>query len=323
MQFDALLLLSFGGPEGPEQVMPFLENVTRGRGIPGADRTTAPVLAKAHALPPGVRPGSHNLLEGRVPADHALLLLGSYGKMGAAVLASRACLRAGAGLVSVRVPRCGYDILQIAIPEVMVSADRHQYLLSLIPDLEGYAAIGVGCGLGQKKVTRKALLDLLKKADQPLVIDADALNILGKHPEWQRHIPKGSILTPHPKEFERLFGKTSNGFERNELQGKKAKELGIHIVLKGAHTCTAAPDGSCYFNSTGNPGMATAGSGDVLTGIITGILAQGYAPLEAALLGVYLHGLAGDLAAKEWGQEAMVAGDITERLGAAYKAVLD
>lgn len=254
---------------------------------------------------------------------HALLLLGSYGKMGAAVLASRACLRAGAGLVSVRVPRCGYDILQIAIPEVMVSADRHQYLLSLIPDLEGYAAIGVGCGLGQKKVTRKALLDLLKKADQPLVIDADALNILGKHPEWQRHIPKGSILTPHPKEFERLFGKTSNGFERNELQGKKAKELGIHIVLKGAHTCTAAPDGSCYFNSTGNPGMATAGSGDVLTGIITGILAQGYAPLEAALLGVYLHGLAGDLAAKEWGQEAMVAGDITERLGAAYKAVLD
>ncbi|MCB0560367.1 MAG: NAD(P)H-hydrate dehydratase [Lewinellaceae bacterium] len=249
---------------------------------------------------------------------HALLLAGSYGKMGAAVLGSRACLRAGAGLVSAHVPQCGYEIIQISVPEAMASIDRHPYQLSEIPGLEGYSAIGIGCGLGQKKATRKALLDLLKKARQPLVIDADALNILGKHPEWQQYIPEGSILTPHPKEFERLFGETSNGFERNELQRKKARELGIHIVLKGAHTCIAAPDGTCYFNGTGNPGMATAGSGDVLTGIITGILAQGYAPLEAALLGVYLHGLAGDLAAEELGQEAMIAGDITERLGSAF-----
>ena len=250
---------------------------------------------------------------------HALLLAGSYGKMGAAVLSSRACLRAGAGLVSVHVPKCGYEIIQASVSEAMANIDRHQFLFSEAPELEGYAAIGIGCGLGQKKVTRKALLGLLKKARQPLVIDADALNILGKHQKWQQYIPKGSILTPHPKEFERLFGKTSNGFERNELQRKKARELGIHIVLKGAHTCIAAPDGTCFFNSTGNPGMATAGSGDVLTGIITGILGQGYAPMEAALLGVFLHGLAGDLAAEELGQEAMIAGDITKKLGAAFK----
>ena len=253
---------------------------------------------------------------------HALLLVGSYGKMGAAVLSGRACLRAGAGLVSLHVPKCGYEIMQISVPEAMVNVDRHQFLLSAIPKLEGYAAIGLGCGLGQKKATRKAVLELLKKANQPLVIDADALNILGKRPEWQQHIPKGSILTPHPKEFERLFGKASNGFERNEMQRKKAQELGIHIVLKGAHTCIAAPDGCCYFNSTGNPGMATAGSGDVLTGMITGLLAQGYEPLHAALLGVFLHGLAGDIAAEELGQEAMIAGDITERLGQAFGMAL-
>ncbi|MCB9267341.1 MAG: NAD(P)H-hydrate dehydratase [Lewinellaceae bacterium] len=250
---------------------------------------------------------------------HALLIMGSYGKMGAAVLSSRACLRSGAGLVSVHVPKCGYEIIQTAIPEAMVSVDRHQYLFSEAPEAGGYDAIGIGCGLGQKKVSRKALLEVLKNAERPMVIDADALNILGREKGWQKHIPKGSILTPHPKEFERLFGKAANGFERNERQIEKAQELGIHIVLKGAHTCIAAPDGNCFFNSTGNPGMATAGSGDVLTGIITGILAQGYEPLKAALLGVYLHGLAGDLAAQKCGQEAMIAGDITEQLGAAYK----
>lgn len=252
---------------------------------------------------------------------HALLIMGSYGKMGAAVLASRACLRSGAGLVSAHIPRCGYEILQIAVPEAMVNIDRHQEMFSKPPRLDGYAAIGLGCGLGQKKAARKALLEVLKQAGQPLVIDADALNILGKEQEWQQYIPKGSILTPHPKEFERLFGKTANGFERNVLQRTKARELGVHILLKGAHSCLAAPDGSCYFNSTGNPGMATAGSGDVLTGIITGILAQGYEPLQAALLGMYLHGLAGDIAAGEMGQEAMMAGDITGRLGKAFSVL--
>jgi len=249
---------------------------------------------------------------------HALLIMGSYGKMGAAVLASRACLRAGAGLASAHVPGCGYEIVQISVPEAMVSIDPHPHFFSAPPELKGYAAIGLGCGLGQKKASRKALLQLLKKAGQPLVIDADALNILGKHQEWQQFIPKGSILTPHPKEFDRLFGKTADSFERNKLQREKAQGLGIHILLKGAHSCLAAPDGRCYFNSTGNPGMATAGSGDVLTGIIAGILAQGYAPLEAALLGMYLHGLAGDLAAGELGQEAMIAGDITDNLGKAF-----
>ncbi|MCB0547485.1 MAG: NAD(P)H-hydrate dehydratase [Phaeodactylibacter sp.] len=252
---------------------------------------------------------------------HALLIMGSFGKMGAAVLSARSCLRAGAGLVSVHVPKCGYEILQIAVPEAMASVGSHKFLFSEVPELKGYNAIGVGCGLGQKKVSRKALLELLKKAEGPLAIDADALNILGKNQDWQQYIPKGSVLTPHPKEFERLFGQTANGFERNERQRQKAQELGIHIVLKGAHTCTAAPDGRCFFNATGNPGMATAGSGDVLTGIITGILAQGYPPLEAALIGVYLHGLAGDIAAQKQGQEAMVAGDITNELGQAFLAL--
>lgn len=252
---------------------------------------------------------------------HALLIMGSYGKIGAAILSSRACLRAGAGLVSVHVPKCGYQVLQIAIPEAMVNVDRHQYLFTEVPELNGYAAIGLGCGLGQKKATRKALLELLKQANQPLVIDADALNILGKNREWQQYIPKRSILTPHPREFERLFGKTANGFEQVERAREKARELGLYIVLKRAHTCIAAPDGNCYFNSTGNPGMGTAGSGDVLTGILTGMLAQGYEPLQAAQLGVYLHGLAGDAAAEEIGQEAMVAGDITANLGSAFKAL--
>jgi ADP-dependent NAD(P)H-hydrate dehydratase / NAD(P)H-hydrate epimerase len=250
---------------------------------------------------------------------HALLIMGSYGKMGAAILASRACLRAGAGLVTAHIPRCGYEIMQISVPEAMVSIDRHQYYLSELPPLEPYTAIAAGCGLDGKKTTRETLLELLQKAARPLVLDADALNILGKNQEWQRLIPAGSILTPHPREFERLFGKTVNSFERNALQRAKAQELGVYILLKGAHTCIATPQGDCYFNATGNPGMATGGSGDVLTGIIAGLLAQGYAPLEAALLGAFVHGLAGDIAAAALEHESLIAGDIVQYLGGAFQ----
>lgn len=249
---------------------------------------------------------------------HALLVMGSYGKVGAAILASRGCLRAGAGLVTVHAPRCAYEILQISVPEAMASIDRHQYYFSEVPELGAYSAIGVGCGLDKKKSSREALLELIQAAGKPMVIDADAINILGKHHEWLGLIPKGSILTPHPKEFERLFGPSANSFERNALQREKAMELGIHIVLKGAHTCIAAPGGDCYFNATGNPGMATGGSGDVLTGIITGLLAQHYPPLDAALLGVYVHGLAGDIAAAELEHESLVAGDLVRFLGKAF-----
>ena len=156
-----------------------------------------------------------------------------------------------------------------------------------------------------------------------MVLDADALNLLSENPHWWKDVPKESILTPHPKEFERLFGKSENEFERNALQRKKAQEHGVFIVLKGANTAIACPDGACWFNTTGNPGMATGGSGDVLTGILTGLLAQGYPPQAASLLGVYLHGLAGDLAVLENSQEALVAGDIIHYLGEAWLAILD
>jgi len=249
---------------------------------------------------------------------HALLIMGSYGKMGAAILASTACLRTGAGLLTVHLPRCGYEIMQISVPEAMASVDKHQYFISEVPSLDSYKAVGVGCGLDKKITTRQALKTLLEKATQPLVIDADAINILSKHEDWYEKLPKGSILTPHPKEFERLFGPSDNQLERLELQRKKAEELEIVIVLKGAHTSIVTPGGQCYFNSTGNPGMGTGGSGDVLTGIITGLVAQGYTSEEAAILGVYLHGLAGDLAAEELEHESLIARDLTGYLGKAF-----
>ena len=251
---------------------------------------------------------------------HALLINGSTGKMGAAVLAARACLRSGAGLLTVHIPEAGLNILQTAVPEAMCSPDPERQWSST-PALEPYSAIGVGCGIGTGKWTTAALEKLLQEAWIPLVLDADALNLLARHPKWLPHLPKNSILTPHPKEFERLFGVCATSWERHALQRAKARELGVFIVLKGANTAIAAPDGSCWFNSTGNPGMATGGSGDVLTGVITGLLAQGYSARDACLLGVYLHGLAGDLAAARWSQPGMTAGDIVEHLGQAWLAL--
>ena len=253
---------------------------------------------------------------------HALLIMGSHGKIGAAVLATNSCLRSGAGLVSVHSPKCGYSILQISCPEAMVSLDQNDYNISSIPDLSPFRAIGIGCGLDQKEVTKQALFELIEKTTIPLVIDADALNILVRFPSQLHKIPPNSILTPHPKEFERLFGKTDNDFERNALQVKKAKELQSIIILKGANTCIATPDENCYFNATGNPGMATGGSGDVLTGLLTGLIAQGYSSKDASILGVYLHGLAGDLAAEELSQAALIAGDLIGFFGKAYKQLV-
>ncbi len=251
---------------------------------------------------------------------HALLVAGSYGKIGAAILAARACLRSGAGLLTVHAPKCGYEILQIAIPEAMVSVDEHQFAVTnLHEDLGKYKAIGIGCGIGTNDLTAQALTDLLQRNTAPVVLDADALNLLASHPDCFRLLPKHSILTPHVREFERMFGPSANDFERNDLQLRKAEELGVFLILKGANTAIACPNGHCFFNNNGNPGMATGGSGDVLTGILTGLLAQGYPPLEACQLGVYLHGLAGDLAMKDLEQEALLAGDITAHLGRAYK----
>lgn len=247
----------------------------------------------------------------------AMLIVGSKGMMGAGLLAAKACLRSGVGLATVHVPQCGYSIAQTAIPELMVSLDKHPDSFSEVPELTRYNAVGIGCGIGESEATAAALKILLENIDLPMIIDASALNIIA-HNNWHHLIPQNSIITPHHGEFRRLFGETSNDFERNNLQRLKAKELGIFIILKGAHSSIACPNGNCYFNSTGNPGMATGGSGDVLTGIITAFLTQGYQPLEAALLGIYLHGLAGDLAADEHGFVSMIAGDIIDYLGKAF-----
>ncbi len=249
---------------------------------------------------------------------HALLIAGSYGKMGASVLASKACLRSGVGLLTAHVPHFGYSIIQTAIPEAMVSIDDHDSIFTGTPDLTPFSAIGAGPGLGMKSNTRKALKELIEKAKVPLVFDADALNILSEYKEWLNDLPENSILTPHPGEFKRLAGETANSWERIQKQMQLAAELKVIIVLKGAFTTVALPNGKLYFNSTGNPGMATAGSGDSLTGIILGLVAQHIPPEHAAIAGVFLHGLAGDIAAHEKSENALIAGDITDYLGKAF-----
>lgn len=249
---------------------------------------------------------------------HALLIAGSYGKIGAAILAAKACLRSGCGLVTVHVPKCGYEILQISFPEAMVSIDQHQFCFNEAPNLKPFQAVGIGCGIGTNRMTEMGFASFLEIVTHPLVIDADGLNILGNNKHLLSKLPKASILTPHPKEFERVFGLTNDDFERHELQREMSVKYGIIIILKTAHSCISTPNGHCYFNSTGNPGMATGGSGDVLTGMLTGLLAQGYAAQDAAILGVYLHGLAGDLALAASGQESLLASDIIEHIGHAF-----
>jgi NAD(P)H-hydrate epimerase len=249
---------------------------------------------------------------------HAYLVCGSKGKMGAAVLAAKACLRSGPGLVTAHIPRSGNVILQTAVPEAMLIHDQEEDIFSGIHDLSGYSSIAIGPGIGKADATGRGLKHLIQNSNLPLIFDADAINILGENKTWIPFVPKGSIFTPHPKEFERLAGKSPNDFERNKIQLDFSIKHGVFVILKGAHTAITTPDGKCYFNTSGNPGMATGGSGDVLTGILAGIMAQGYTSLETCLLGVYIHGFAGDLAAEETGQEALIAGDIIQHLGNAF-----
>lgn len=250
---------------------------------------------------------------------HALLLAGSYGKIGAAVLAANACLRSGVGLLTCHLPACGYEIMQSVVPEAMVLTDFNtSFLTKTETDLSRYAGIGIGPGLGTAIETKTLLREVLDTYRHPMVLDADALNILSSQKDLLKLVPAGSILTPHPKEMAKLFGESPNDFERIQLALRHAKTMQCIIVLKGHHSFIASPDGKGFFNTTGNAGMATGGSGDVLTGILTGLLAQGYSSIETALLGVYLHGLAGDLAATEISAEALVAGDIPRFLGKAF-----
>ncbi len=249
---------------------------------------------------------------------HVGLFAGSYGMMGAAVLSAEACIRSGVGKLTCFIPKCGYNILQISVPEAMCQTVGKKFIEE-IPDKLDFDVLAIGPGFGNISTHESLLKCLFKKFQKPVVIDADALNVLSQKPSLLKKIPAGSILTPHPKEFERLFGKTSSDFEAIELALKKAAEYHIYIVLKGHHTFIAPPSGTGYFNTTGNPGMATGGSGDVLTGIISGLLAQKYNSLQACLLGVFLHGLAGDLASEVLSEESMKAGDIIEFIPAAFK----
>ena len=252
---------------------------------------------------------------------HALLVAGSKGMMGAAVLAAEACLLSGAGLLTVHVPACGYEIIQTAVPEAMANVDPDGEKVTTLPSFDRYHAVGAGCGLGRHPSTAHALKHLVLSCKLPLVLDADALNLLAGNPEMLAGLPAGTVLTPHPGEFDRLFGPSENGYRRMLKQRQMAQQYKVVIVLKGAFSSVALPGGEVYFNPTGNPGMATGGSGDVLTGIILGFLAQGHEPSKAAIMATCLHGLAGDIAMEDKAQENIVARDIIHYLGKAFLKV--
>jgi hydroxyethylthiazole kinase-like uncharacterized protein yjeF len=248
---------------------------------------------------------------------HALLVGGSYGKMGSVCLSAKAAMKSGCGLVTAYVPQSGYDIVQIAIPEVMVLTDVQAKCISaihfdIVPD-----AIGIGPGLGQDPSTQQGLYDFLKLNRIPLVVDADALNILSSHPDWLALLPPKTIITPHWIELERFIGRWDSEEEHLEKTIAFSKQHQLIVVMKGAPTRIIDGD-LVYQNTTGNAALATAGSGDVLTGMITSLLAQSYEPIDAAILGVYLHGLTADIALPETGYQSFIASDIISYLGKAY-----
>jgi hydroxyethylthiazole kinase-like uncharacterized protein yjeF len=254
----------------------------------------------------------------------ALIIAGSYGMAGAAILATRACYRAGAGKVTVHVPRLNNDIMQISVPEAIVQPDHEDEYFSESVDSDRYDAVGIGPGLGQNENTAIALISQIRRAQCPVVVDADAINILANHQAWTQQLPQGTILTPHPKEFDRICdSNVSSDFDRLYNASQMAQRLQGYILLKGHHSALCLPDGRVLFNTTGNSGMATAGSGDVLTGIITGLLARGYNRQDACILGMYLHGLAGDIAAKDLGKESLMAGDLIRYLPKAFLRLND
>ncbi len=255
---------------------------------------------------------------------NALIIAGSYGMAGASILATRACLRSGAGKVTVHTPRKNYSIMQIAVPEAVMQMDHEETYFSEAVDTDDFDALAIGPGLSQHENTAIALISQLRRANCSVVVDADGLNILANHRAWLQQLPKGIVLTPHPKEFDRIAGIQCNGdYERLAKAQELAQQLNAYIILKGHYSALCLPDGKVLFNSTGNSGMATAGSGDVLTGIITGLLARGYKTSDACAVGMYLHGLAGDLAEKETGKESLIAGDIIDFIPKAFRRLND
>jgi len=254
---------------------------------------------------------------------HALIVAGSLGMAGASVLSSRAALRSGAGLVTVHGPAANRVIVQTANPEVIFRSDANDDHITNVISLEKYNAIAIGPGIGTHVETKDLVNRFLIQINDPCIIDADALNIISIQKYLLQHIPKNSILTPHPKEFDRLFGASNTSYDRIMLAHQASKAYGVIIILKMANTVIAFPNGKLYFNSTGNPGMATAGSGDVLTGILAGLLAQGYSPEDTAKIGVYLHGLAGDMAIRTETKESLIAGDIISNLGESFRSITE
>jgi hydroxyethylthiazole kinase-like uncharacterized protein yjeF len=248
---------------------------------------------------------------------HSLIIGGSFGKIGAVTLTSKSCLKIGSGLVTAYVPKCGYNILQTAIPEVMVEVDSEKEIeyfnYKTKPNV-----IGIGIGMGKGTKTQKGFYHFLLKNKIPLVLDADAINILSLNKEWLSLLPKNSVLTPHPKELERLIGKWKNDYDKLKKLQDFSKKYQLIIVLKGHYTAICF-DENIYFNTTGNPALATAGSGDVLTGIITGLIAQGYTPFDACIIGVYIHGKTADIALKDHTHETFIASDIITYLPQAIK----
>ena len=250
---------------------------------------------------------------------HALLIAGSYCMAGAAVLAARASLRSGVGKVTVNTPRRNIAILQTAVPEAIVKSGSEETIFAETIDTEEYQAMGIGPGLGVSEQTAIAMISQVRRTQCPVVVDADAINMLATHRAWMQQLPKGIILTPHPKEFDRMEGSSADSYERLTKACNMAERLKGYIILKGHYTAICMPDGHVMFNPTGNAGMATAGSGDVLTGVLTALLARGYSQQDACIVGVYLHGLAGDLAARDLGEESLTAGDIINYLPQAFK----
>jgi len=243
----------------------------------------------------------------------AIIVGGSYGKIGAAVLATKSALKTGAGLTFTIAPNCGYEILQINCPEAMFISGGEKYIEEI--EIQKDSVYGIGPGLGTESQTKEALMKFLEQPENPLLLDADALNNIAENQNNLNLIPKNSVITPHPKEFERLFGRTEDSFQRLELAIKKAKELQIFIVLKDHHTQIINPEGQVFYNITGNSGLSKGGSGDILTGIITSLLAQKYSPQNACILGVWLHGKAADFAAEKCSKEVMLPTDVIDELG--------
>lgn len=255
---------------------------------------------------------------------NALIIAGSYGMSGAAILATRACLRSGAGKVTVHTPKKNYGVMQISVPEAVLHMDHEETAFTEAVDTDGFDALGIGPGLGCQETTAIAMIAQIRRTQCPIVADADALNILASHRAWMQQLPKGIIMTPHPKELDRLTGSPANAdFERLHRTRELAQSLQAYVILKGHNSALCLPDGQVVFNPTGNSGMATAGSGDVLTGIITALLARGYHQHNACIVGMYLHGLAGDIAVKTLGKESLTASDIIDYLPHAFKHLDD